>query len=463
MLLTLLFIALLQPAPTTDARAEAERLFRLGRALFDRGDAAGAVAAFEGAAATGWTAGALEYDWGTACLAIGDLGCAMLHLERAERLTPGHAAVAHNLRLARARVGPEAQAPSPSAVLLGALRRGPGVGALLGLGVVLYLGAAGLAGYKLWTRRTEARLQRALVVLVPLAVLVLGLGLWTWADERASEAVVVAAAALHDAPGERAGGGVDLGRVVRLLSRRGDWVEVRAGGARGWLPARFRTFPSMEPHVYTRDASGWIEVICGSMFSGKTEELIRRLRRARIARQRVEIFKPALDTRYGDAFGEAAVVSHDETAIPSQIIHTAEQMLLLAGDADVVGVDEAQFFDDRLVAVCQRLAGEGKRVVVAGLDQDYLGRPFEPVPALMAVAEHVTKLHAVCVVCGAPANHSQRIVASGDRVLVGEKDAYEPRCRRHFDPSSATPTPPEAPASSVRAPHPADTPAPVGE
>jgi thymidine kinase len=215
----------------------------------------------------------------------------------------------------------------------------------------------------------------------------------------------------------------------------------------------------MEPHVYTRGATGWIEVICGSMFSGKTEELIRRLRRARIARQRVEIFKPALDTRYAEAFGDA-VVSHDASAIPSQVVHAAEQILLLSADADVVGVDEAQFFDEALVAVCERLARDGKRVVVAGLDQDYLGRPFEPVPALMAVAEHVTKLHAVCVVCGAPANHSQRIVAAGNRVLVGEKEAYEPRCRRHFDPASAVPAPREAPPA-VAAPHPTDTPAPV--
>jgi thymidine kinase len=213
----------------------------------------------------------------------------------------------------------------------------------------------------------------------------------------------------------------------------------------------------MEPHVYTRGASGWIEVICGSMFSGKTEELIRRLRRARIARQRVEIFKPTLDTRYGAAFGGDAVVSHDETAIPSQVVHAAEQILLLSGDADVVGVDEAQFFDEGLVAVCERLARDGKRVVVAGLDQDYLGRPFEPVPQLMAVAEHVTKLHAVCVVCGAPANHSQRIVAGGGRVLVGEKDAYEPRCRGHFDPAATAPTP------HAKIPHPADSPAPVSE
>ncbi len=189
-----------------------------------------------------------------------------------------------------------------------------------------------------------------------------------------------------------------------------------------------------EPHIYPRDESGrrvgWIEVVCGSMFSGKTEELIRRLRRAKIARQRVEIFKPALDNRYTDA----AVVSHDENAIPSQVVHAVEQILLLASEADVVGIDEAQFFGLELLPVCDRLARAGKRVIIAGLDQDYLGNPFEPVPQLMAIAEHVTKLHAVCVRCGAPANHSQRIVTSGDRVLVGEKDAYEPRCRQCFEP-----------------------------
>lgn len=192
----------------------------------------------------------------------------------------------------------------------------------------------------------------------------------------------------------------------------------------------------MEPHVYARDENGcrrgWIEVICGSMFSGKTEELIRRLRRARIARQRVQVFKPALDVRYS----EADVVSHDENALASTSVHAAEQILLLATDADVVAVDEAQFFGPELVAVCEHLAREGKRVLVAGLDQDYLGRPFEPVPQLMAVAEYVTKLHAVCVVCGAPANHSQRLAPGAGRVLLGARDVYEPRCRRHFTPNT---------------------------
>lgn len=201
----------------------------------------------------------------------------------------------------------------------------------------------------------------------------------------------------------------------------------------------------MEPHVISSDAEarGWIEVVCGSMFSGKTEELIRRLKRARIARQQVEIFKPSIDNRYA----ETAVVSHDENAIPSIVVDTADQLLLLAGDAAVIGIDEAQFFGDELVAVCESLARQGRRVIVAGLDQDFRGRPFGPMPALMAVAEYVTKLHAICVVCGAPANHSQRLVGSEDRVLVGEKEAYEPRCRLHFEPAPTPATPPGAPRS----------------
>ncbi len=191
----------------------------------------------------------------------------------------------------------------------------------------------------------------------------------------------------------------------------------------------------MEPHIRDRNSkTGWIEVICGSMFSGKTEELIRRMKRARIAKQRVEIFKPAIDTR----FDETSVVSHDATAIPSTPVHAASQIFLMAGNADVIGVDEAQFFDLDLVDVCQELARKGKRVIIAGLDQDYLGRPFEPVPQLMAVAEYVTKLHAVCVVCGAPANYSQRLVAGEKRVLLGAQDVYEPRCRQCFDPGLST-------------------------
>lgn len=188
---------------------------------------------------------------------------------------------------------------------------------------------------------------------------------------------------------------------------------------------------ALEPHIVDRDRStGWIEVICGSMFSGKTEELIRRLRRARIARQKTDVFKPALDTRYS----EDEVVSHNENALPTTAVNTASQILLLVGEADVVGIDEAQFFDDELVPVCQELANDGCRVIAVGLDQDYRATPFDPLPQLMAVAEHVTKLHAVCVVCGAPANHSQRIVPGEDRVLVGATEAYEPRCRQCFEP-----------------------------
>lgn len=186
-----------------------------------------------------------------------------------------------------------------------------------------------------------------------------------------------------------------------------------------------------EPHIVDRTrAAGWIEVICGSMFSGKTEELIRRLRRSRIARQRTEAFKPAIDDRYADD----EVVSHDATSISTTPVHTASQIVLLADNIDVVGIDEAQFFESELVDVCQQLAADGKRVIVTGLDQDYRGQPFEPIPQLMAVAEHVTKLHAICVVCGGPANHSQRIVAGDDRVLLGATDAYEPRCRNCFKP-----------------------------
>ena len=188
------------------------------------------------------------------------------------------------------------------------------------------------------------------------------------------------------------------------------------------------------------DASGrlgWIEVVCGSMFSGKTEELIRRVRRARIARQSVEIFKPGVDARYSDT----DVVSHDENVIPSTPVDSAHQILLLTSGAHVVGIDEAQFFGTELVPVCQQLAADGRRVIVAGLDQDFRGMPFDPVPALMAVAEFVTKLHAICVVCGNPANHSQRISASNDRVVVGAEESYEPRCRRCFKPE---PQPPAA-------------------
>ena len=174
---------------------------------------------------------------------------------------------------------------------------------------------------------------------------------------------------------------------------------------------------------------GRIEVICGSMFSGKTEELIRRLRRARIARQKVEIYKPALDTRYS----EADVVSHDATSIASTPVDAAASILLLAAEADVVGIDEAQFFDQGLVEVCTALANQGKRVIIAGLDMDFQGQPFGPMPALCAVAEDVTKVHAICVKCGDLAYVSHRIVADERRVLLGEKDEYEPLCRACYN------------------------------
>ncbi|WP_425553169.1 thymidine kinase [Hymenobacter algoricola] len=188
----------------------------------------------------------------------------------------------------------------------------------------------------------------------------------------------------------------------------------------------------IEPRVGTsREMTarrGWIEVVCGSMFSGKTEELIRRLNRAKIARQRVEIFKPALDTRYH----ALDVVSHNANSIRSTPIPLAQEMLLLAGACDVVGVDEAQFFDESLVEVCVQLANRGTRVIVAGLDMDFLGKPFGPMPALMAVAEYVTKVHAVCVCCGEIASYSFRITASESKILLGETDSYEARCRQCF-------------------------------
>jgi thymidine kinase len=165
------------------------------------------------------------------------------------------------------------------------------------------------------------------------------------------------------------------------------------------------------------------------MFSGKTEELIRRLRRAIIAQQRVEIFKPIIDKRYD----VNKVVSHDETSIHSTPVQTASQILLLANDFDVVGIDEAQFFDMELAGVCNQLANAGVRVIVAGLDMDYQGKPFGPIPSLMANAEYVTKVHAVCIECGELANYSYRKVSEDDLVVIGEKDSYEPLCRRHFE------------------------------
>jgi thymidine kinase len=180
---------------------------------------------------------------------------------------------------------------------------------------------------------------------------------------------------------------------------------------------------------------GWIEVVTGSMFSGKSEELIRRLRRAQIARQKVQIFKPLVDDRHGDDH----IVSHSDMRIASRAVRSSEELLQLVDDeTEVVGIDEGQFFDMNLPAVCNALADRGKRVIVAGLDQDYLGRPFEPMPQLLAIAEYITKTLAICVVCGNPANHTQRLVASSDRVLVGAGGMYEARCRHCFDPNLAS-------------------------
>ena len=173
---------------------------------------------------------------------------------------------------------------------------------------------------------------------------------------------------------------------------------------------------------------GRIEVICGSMFSGKTEELIRRMRRASFAKQRVEIFKPAIDTRYS----EENVVSHDQHAIQSTPVDSSSSILLLSSDADVVGIDEAQFFDDGLVKVCNELANKGVRVIIAGLDMDFQGRPFGPIPGLCAIADEVTKVHAICVKCGALAYISHRLVQNDKRVLLGEKLTYEPLCRECY-------------------------------
>lgn len=170
---------------------------------------------------------------------------------------------------------------------------------------------------------------------------------------------------------------------------------------------------------------GSIEVICGSMFSGKTEELIRRLKRAQIARLNVEIFKPKTDVRYN----ENVVVSHNFNAIPSSPVDNSAAILLLSSNAQVVGIDEAQFFDDNLPQVCNKLADKGIRVIVAGLDMDFLGKPFGPMPALMAIAEHVTKVNAVCVKCGNPAVYSFRTVKNQATILLGEMESYEPRCR----------------------------------
>lgn len=183
-------------------------------------------------------------------------------------------------------------------------------------------------------------------------------------------------------------------------------------------------------HFMPKDI-GWIEVIAGCMFSGKTEELIRRLRRAEIAKQKVKIFKPKIDIRYSSN----QIVSHSEQSMPSILVEKAEEILEHSRDAQVVGIDEAQFFDLKLVEVCNQLANEGKRVIVAGLDQDYRGIPFEPIPQLLAIAEYITKTLAICVVCGNPADKTQRKISSSERVLVGAAESYEARCRKcHFIP-----------------------------
>jgi thymidine kinase len=188
--------------------------------------------------------------------------------------------------------------------------------------------------------------------------------------------------------------------------------------------------------VSRRPNQGWIEVITGSMFSGKSEELIRRLRRAQIARQRVQVFKPEFDHRYADDH----IVSHSDIRLPSCTVASSRGLLeAVAEDTEVVGIDEGQFFDLELPMVCNTLADRGKRVIVAGLDQDYLGKPFEPMPQLLAIAEYITKTLAICMVCGNPANHTQRLVANSERVLLGTQGTYEARCRHCFDPSLGQP------------------------
>lgn len=175
---------------------------------------------------------------------------------------------------------------------------------------------------------------------------------------------------------------------------------------------------------------GWIEVICGGMFSGKTEELIRRAKRAHIAGQNVVVVKPRVDNRYSDK----DVISHNASTLPGLVVDTADQIVLLTGEAKVVCIDEAQFFDNQLTEVVNTLANDGKRVIIAGLDMDFEGRPFEPIPQLLAIAEYITKLHAICAESGMMAHYSQRVVENKDRVLVGETNAYEPRARHCYRP-----------------------------
>ena len=184
------------------------------------------------------------------------------------------------------------------------------------------------------------------------------------------------------------------------------------------------------PHSMPKE-TGWIEVIAGCMFSGKTEELIRRLRRAKITKQNVKIFKPKIDTRYSDS----DIVSHSEQSLPSILIEDIKEVLKYSSDAEVIGIDEAQFFSSEIVPICNKLANEGKRVIIAGLDQDYRGIPFEPMPQLLAIAEYITKTLAICVECGNPADKTQRKTTSSERVIVGASEIYEARCRKcHYIP-----------------------------
>lgn len=189
------------------------------------------------------------------------------------------------------------------------------------------------------------------------------------------------------------------------------------------------TEPLYEQELPARMTKGWIEAICGPMFSGKTEELIRRLNRALIAGQKVEIFKPSIDKRYE----VQSIVSHNKTAIRCTAIDFAGDILLFAGDCDVIGIDEAQFLDNEIVEAVQKLANHRKRVIISGLDLDYRGKPFGPMPLLLAHAEYITKLHAICVKCGSLASFSYRHVTDGKQVMIGEKDLYEPRCRNCFN------------------------------
>ena len=187
------------------------------------------------------------------------------------------------------------------------------------------------------------------------------------------------------------------------------------------------------PHSMPKE-TGWIEVIAGCMFSGKTEELIRRLRRATIAKQKVKIFKPKIDNRYSSS----DIVSHSEQSLPSILIDDINEVLNSSDDADVIGIDEAQFFSSDIVNVCNQLANNGKRIIIAGLDQDYRGIPFEPMPQLLAIAEYITKTLAICMVCGNPADKTQRKTESAERVIVGAADIYEARCRKcHYIPNES--------------------------